>query len=92
MCERSRSASSSEYIGKLCSVAPGVPKKLGWAPAATTRTSAVTVLPWAVVTERLSGSIETTAARSTSTVSSCRKIPRSGRAMSYAAICAVATW
>ena len=39
MRERNRSASCSEYRGKLCSCAPGVPKKFGWEPAASTRKS-----------------------------------------------------
>ena len=37
MRDRSRCASVSEYSGKACSAAPGVPKKLGCEPPASTR-------------------------------------------------------
>lgn len=74
MCERNRSASFKEYMGNVCSDAPGIPREFGCARAAMTRKSAVDVEPFAVVTERSSGLIDTTALRWTSTVLSCPMI------------------
>ena len=66
--ERSRWASRSEYSGKAWRSAPGVPKKLGREPAASTRLSPVQVCPSPAVTVLRTGSIATTSAILTSTL------------------------
>ena len=67
MRERSRVASSSEYSGNACSAAPGVWKKFGCEPAASTSASPVKRSPSAVVTVCVAGSIDATSASLTST-------------------------
>ncbi len=90
--ERSRSASSSEYSGKVNSSAPGVWKKFGWEPAASTTASAASSLWSASVTVFASGSAATTSAVRTSTLSCRWNMGSRSKAMSLGVSSVVATW
>ena len=82
----------SEYSGKACSSAPGVRKKFGCEPAASTRASAAKLCPSAVVTVRVVASTDATSAIFTSTLGSSWKSLRKENATSLEASCDVATW
>ncbi len=90
--ERSRVASSSEYSGKAFSPAPGVRKKFGCEPAATTSASPVQESPSAAVTVREAGSIDATSASLTSTPGWSWNSRLSENATSLGARSDVATW
>ena len=86
-------ASSTEYSGYASSRAPGVSKKLGSDPVASTRIRPRYVSPSSVVTLLAAASTEATRAVLIVTCSRWRcRMPRSGRATVEIAICVVAAW
>ena len=91
-CRRRRSASATEYSGNACSSAPGMPKKFGRAPAASTRWSADSDRPSSSTSVRSASDADATPRGPTSTLGTSAKIVRSGRATSSAGSCDVATW
>ncbi len=85
-------ASSSEYNGNALSAAPGVPKKFGCEPAASTSTSAFHCPPSVDVTVLAARSTAEISASLTSTFFWSANTDRSECAMSLGASCEVATW
>ena len=81
-----------EYSGNACASAPGVLKKFGCEPMASTRKSADIEMPSALVTVLVAGSMFATSATRTETPARLRKTCRIGRATSVTFTCAVATW
>ena len=69
-----------------------MPKKLAGRPAATTTYEAVSTRPSSRTSERSASLADSTCTVSTSTLGRSAKIVRSGRAMSSAGSCDVATW
>ena len=72
--------------------APGVWKKFGWAPAASTSTSAATTSPPVRVTAGASGSAAATSAVRTWTLSCLANMSARSKRMSSGVSSAVATW
>ena len=90
--DRNRWASSREYSGKEWRSAPGVPKKFGTDPAASTTASPVQLSPSVAVTVHVAGSIDATSAILMLTLRRLWKTLRSETAMLLVPSCEVATW
>ena len=89
---RSRWASFSEYSGKAWASAPGVPKKFGTDPAASTTASPVQLSPSVAVTVQVAGSRDATSASLMFTLRCLWKTLRSETAMLLVPSWDVATW